>query len=237
MPAHLPQLPHPQEIAQDLGLPARDILRGVRRALAGPMRLLEPVGARLPEPLQHMLHDLSETVDRGARGASGAGTAATVGAALQSPLFSGSTDATARFAQVAYFGLTQALRKSGRADLVVSETVAGYCFHTAMAQTAPDAPACDKAAAVALAMLGHHTIGHAPGTGLGLDARDSTDSRVAVIAVMLWLLTERPDAAPDEAALLALCHDVALSQATALHAAGDDPAQLAGLLDTYARMI
>ena len=71
MPSRLPPLPMPADLAHDLGLPARDILRGVRRVIAGPLRLLEPVGAMFPEPVQHLVDDLRQSVNRGVREASG----------------------------------------------------------------------------------------------------------------------------------------------------------------------
>ena len=237
MSPRLPPLPLPQHLAHDLGLPARDLLRGVRRAISGPLRLLEPVGAMLPEPVQHLVDDLRQSVKRGARsvsGADGAGDAGAVAAAMQPSVFSGQGDAVARFARVAYFGLRHVLRRLERADLSVSETVAGIAFHSALAQCPADSTPAQKAAAIAASLTSHHAIGIAPGTPLGLDAGAVEDSRLAGFVVMLWLLIERIEADPNEADLLELCCAVGVAQRAVILAAGDDTA---ALLLSYARMI
>ena len=248
MPSRLPPLPLPADLAHDLatnlahdlGLPARDILRGVRRVIGGPLRLLEPVGAMLPEPVQHLVDDLRQSINRGLRQASGAdvtGNAQTAAAAMQPSVFTGSGDAVARFARVAYFGLRYVLRRLDRGDLSVSETVAGFAFHTALSAFPADADASTKAAAIAVSLTSHHVFGVAPGTALGLDVLAVDDSRLAAFVVMLWLLIERLEPDPDEAELLDLCFRVSTAQRDAIIAANDDVAALAGLLHASARMI
>ena len=244
MPLRLPPLPLPenvtQDLAQDLGLPARDILRGVRRMIAGPLRLLEPVGAMFPEPVQHVVDDLRQSVKRGVRevsGADAAGDADAVAAAMQPSVFTGSGDAVARFARVAYFGLRHVLRRLDRQDLSVSETVAGFAFHTALSDCPADADAASKAAAIAASLTRHHVIGVAPGTGIGLDAVAVAESRLAAFVVLLWLLLERPETEANEAELLDLCYAVGTAQRLEILAAEDDTLVLADLLRSDARMI
>ena len=242
MPSRLPPLPMTENLAHDLGLPARDILRGVRRAISGPLRLLEPVGAMFPEPVQHLVDDLRQSVKRGLRqaaGADAAGDADAVAAAMQPSVFagSGSGDAVARFARVAYFGLSFVLRRLGRDDLSVSETVAGFAFHTALSACPAQADASAKAAAIAFSLTLHHVIGVAPGTSLGLDAQAVDDSRLAAFVVMLWLLVERLETDPDEAELLDLCFRVSSAQRAEIIAVKQDVVALSQLLHSSARMI
>ena len=248
MPLRLPPLPLPHDLAtnlahdlaQDLGLPARDILRGVRLMLAGPLRLLEPVGAMFPEPVQHLVDDLRQSVKRGVREASGADAADdadAVAAAMQPSVFTGSGDAVARFARVAYFGLRYVLRRLDRNDLSVSETVAGFAFHTALSDCPADTDAASKAAAIAASLTRLHAIGLAPGTSVGLDAQAVAQCRLAGFVVLLWLLVERPETEATEAELLDLCYTVGMAQRLEILAATDDIAVLADLLRRDARMI
>lgn len=240
MPSRLPPLPLPADLAHDLGLPARDILRGVRRVIAGPLRLLEPVGAMFPEPVQHLVDDLRQSVNRGLRQASGAdatGDADAVAAGMQPSVFTGSGDAVARFARVAYFGLRYVLRRLDRSDLSVSETVAGFAFHTAVSGCPADADASTKAAAIVVSLTSHHVIGVAPGTSFGLDPQAVETCQVAAFVVLLWLLVERLETEANEAELLDLCYAVSTAQRAVILAAKDDTPVLADLLRTYARMI
>ncbi len=240
MSSRLPPLPLPHAFALDLGLPARDILRGVRRVISGPLRLLEPVGAMFPEPVQHLVDDLRQSLKRGLHGASGAdepGDADAVAAAMVPSVFSGSGDAVARFARVAYFGLSYVLRRLEHDDLSVSETVAGFSLHRALSACPMDADAHTKAAAIAASLTSHHVIGVAPGTALGLDAQAVDDSRLAAFVVLLWLLVERLEIDPNEAELLDLCFSVSNAQRAEIIAAKDDVAALAGLLHASAQMI
>ena len=236
----LPPLPLPESLAHDLGLPARDILRGVRRAISGPLRLLEPVGAMFPEPVQQLVDDLRKSLQRGVREVSGAaqpGDAEAVAAAMEPSVFLGSGDAVARFARVAYFGLGFVLRRLGREDLSVSETVAGFAFHTALSACPMKADATAKAAAIAVSLTSHHVIGIVPGTSIGLDAQAIDDSRLAAFVVMLWLLVERLETDPDEAELLDLCYSVSSAQRAEIIAEKQDVLALARMLHTYSRMI
>ena len=240
MPSRLPPLPLPENLTQDLGLPARDILRGVRRAIAGPLRLLEPVGAMFPEPVQHLVDELRQSVKRGLRevsGADAAGDAGAAAAAMQPSVFTGSGDAVARFARVAYFGLNHVLGRLDRSDLSVSETVAGFAFHTALADCPADADAASKAAAIVASLTRHHVIGVAPGTSIGLDAQAVAECRLAAFVVLLWLLVERPETEANEAELLDLCYAVGMAQRAVILAATDDTPVLADLLRRDARMI
>ena len=240
MPSRLPPLPLPESLAQDLGLPARDILRGVRRVIAGPLRLLEPVGAMFPEPVQHLVDDLRQSVTRGVRQASGADSAGDAGAvatAMQPSVFTGSGDAVARFARVGYFGLRYVLRRLERGDLSVSETVAGFAFHTALSGCPAGADPATKAAAIAASLTLHHVIGVAPGTSIGLDPPAVEACRLAAFVVLLWLLVERLESEANEAELLDLCYAVSMAQRAVIVAAKDDVAVLAELLRRDARMI
>ena len=138
---------------------------------------------------------------------------------------------------MAYFGLRTVPRRLDRNDLSVSETVAGFAFHTAVSNCPADADAASKAAAIAVSLTSHHVIGVAPGTSIGLDPQAVEACQVAAFVVLLWLLVERLETEAHEAELLDLCYAVSTAQRAAILAAKDDVAVLADLLRNYARMI
>ena len=138
---------------------------------------------------------------------------------------------------MAYFGLRTVPRRLDRNDLSVSETVAGFAFHTAVSNCPADADAASKAAAIAVSLTSHHVIGVAPGTSIGLDPQALAACQVAAFVVLLWLLVERLETEAHEAELLDLCYAVSTAQRGVILAAKDDTLMLADLLRTYARMI
>lgn len=230
MSSRSPLPPLPKGLTGDLGSPARDLLRGARQALAAPLRLFEPMARMAPGPIRRLIQDVAHPA--AARGARVRDVSAAV-----SLFDAGGGDEAARFARLAYFGLSNVLGRLGRDDLLISETVAGLGFRAALSRLPADAAAARKAAAVAAELMRRHAIGYAPGTGIALGDKDLADGRLAVFATMLWLLVERPEAEPDEAGLLGLCFDVAVSQVDEIAAAGSDPERLAPLLDADARLI
>lgn len=209
----------PKGIARDLGLPGRDILRGVRSTLA-------PARALFPQPVQVVL----QTVD-----ASVASPALPDRLRAVADFFSSKCEDSVQFAMVAHAGLTETLRQMHRDDLLVSETVLALaCRRAAMPSQSCTTHA---AAAITISMIKLHAVGRVPGTPFGLEQSDVEDIAVAVFTLVLWFLVDRPDSGQSEAVLLKLCHDVAVTQRTDVLAAVSDKAQLAALLDANARMI
>ncbi len=222
----LPPLPLPNELA----MPVRDALRGMRKTLSGPLKLMEPVEGALPEPLRQV--------------------ARRVGGQPQTPRpdpeladvlglsdFANSRDATARFARTTYQGLKFALNRLGRDDLLISETVAGLAYRTVQRQNADGADPFQISAQIFEQLVGHHVSGVAPGTSIGLHDAEEQINALAVFAVLLWILVDREIAETNEAEVLALCVDVTASVADQVMEASPDRAQLAGLLSTYAGAI
>lgn len=237
---HIPLPPIGLPVPRTLALPVRDLLRGVRKAMEGPRRLFEPMRSVLPRGFG----DATGSVASGAlrsigltRGPVGHPDELAAAARLAPSIFVTDGDFAAVFARLSYRGLRFVLSRLDRDDLLISETIAAFAFHHAIMQAALGDTASDRAAAVAVALTQHHVVGVAPGTGIGLSEGDITEGRLAIFVVMLWLLIERPKAAADEAALLSLCFDLALSEQAAIDAAQDDAARLSDLLATFARLI
>lgn len=211
----------PKGIARDLGLPGRDILRGVRSTLA-------PAKALLPEPVQIVLKKLDASM---------------VSAALPNSLktgadfFSGDYADSVQFAMVAHAGLTKILHFMQRDHLMVSETVLALACRRAGVHSQKHRCASRAAAAIASGIMQHHAVGCMPGTPYGLGRDDADDICVATFALVLWLLVDRPDSDQSEADLLKLCYDVAVIQRGDILSAMSDEVQFAALLDANARMI
>lgn len=211
----------PKGIARDLGLPGRDILRGVRSTLA-------PAKALLPEPVRFVLQRLDASVTP-----SGVPDSLTPDA----DFFSGKYEDSVQFAMVAHAGLTEVLRLMQRDHLMVSETALALASRRAALPLRKHTCASHAAAAIATSIMKHHAVGCVPSTPYGLEQQDLDDINVAIFTLLLWLLIDRPDPGQREAVLLKLCHDVAVTQRADILAAMADRDQLAALLDANARMI
>ena len=228
MPPRVPPLPLPNE----LSMPVRDILRGLRHGLGQPPRLAEPVDAALPGILRNVATQVAELASAGLPPAR-SGTQAALDRAAE---LSGLTPdkATADLAaHIIYHGSNFALSHLGRGDLMVSETVARIAYDSAMAQA--DGDSFERAGALYQSLLSHHVVGVAPGTGIGLTEADRAPTQTALLAVLLWMLVERNGAPQPEAEVLTLCVDVATS--ILAEAAPGDPADLAQIFKTHAGVI
>ncbi|MGP9789258.1 hypothetical protein [Roseinatronobacter sp. NSM] len=211
----------PKGIARDLGLPGRDILRGVRSTLA-------PAKALLPAPVRLVLRKFDASLTP-----SGLPDSLTPDA----DFFSGKHEHTAQFAMVAHAALTEVLQLMQRDHLMVSETVLALGLRRAALPSRKHNCASQVAADVAKSIIKHHAVGCVPGTPYGMQQEDLDDTSVAVFTVLLWLLVDRPEPGQREAALLKLCHDVAVTQRADILAAFGAYDTLAALLDANARLI
>lgn len=224
----------------DLGLPLRDLLRGAMVLEAGSRSLLEPATAHLPAPLRGMLgrvgaalRDVEASAARAER-PSLAEIRRAAGDLSSQPTRPADP---AVFGRVLAFGLSSALPATGAGHLMASETVAAYVF-TRQARRAARSDGSGMAAArIAIDLDQHHVAGAAPGTNVALGQDDRERARVAIVAVMLWLLAERGEEGADEERLLALAVAVARSMQAELLAAFGDAEALAAALSSSARMI
>lgn len=219
-------------LLRDLALPARDILRGLKHGLG-----LAPLREVVPDPLRGPAHAVAAGVDRAARVALWRRRGAEAPGVVALAEILASRGAAPRFAAAARHGLDAALRRMGRVDLMVSETVAALAWRAALGAAGPDAARSDLAARLALSLVEHHAAGAAPGTPLGIGAEETRLARLAAFATLLWMILERDAAREDEAALLALCVDLTASLADEVAAADADPGRLAALLAAYAPLV
>jgi len=220
-------------------MPLRDMLRGAMVIEAESRSMLEPAAARLPAPLRHIMGLVGQALD--------SVKASTVRAERPSPseIRRAAQDLAQRsaapsdipgFGRVAAFGLETALRSLGVDHLLVSETVATVVFARISRQRLPRIRPQDRAAQIAAELTQRHVAGAAPGTGVALGRDDRERIQLAILAVMIWLLAERPLGEKDEERILLLSVALAQSLAPEFHAAHDQT-EVAALLDRAAGMI
>jgi hypothetical protein len=218
-------------LPRTLALPTRDFLRGMRRAVSvrrGPLgtvlAALGPARSEAPGASSRSRLTAMTPADRAILAEAGA-------------LLPGALDGarTRALVSIVYRGLSILLERLNRTDLMISETVVDYGLRIGL-RSAADTPA-ERAAAIAISLLRHHAIGCAPGTPLALRDGDMRDERLAIAAVMLWLVIERGGRASAEADLLSLCFEVASLEEGAIREAGEEPAEMARLLRTFAPLI
>ncbi len=223
-------------------LPLKDALKGLRFTLRQGRRLLEPVTARMPGPLDEVLERVDHLADDAVRVSGRAlerlfDLRAQVASVPDLPASHTAAQSDARFAQAAGRALEFALARYGADRLMVSETLLARSYQAVAGQAFQGLEA--QAAALMLHMLEHRVIGIVPGTGLGLDATDRVVAAMATFAVMLWLLTDRDADAEGqrEEDLLAICCDVAQALHSEILVIGEDAAALAALLAHHAEVI
>lgn len=219
---------------RQLALPARDLARGLRHGLARARGL-----APLPGPLRDIAGGMISNVEGLAGTARAAVSRLRPGARTPHSLseIAGGHDPALHFAAAAAYGLGLALRRMGRDDLLVSETVAAVAYRGSAAGSASEAGMPEIAARLALALSQHHAAGVMPGTPIGLGATDARQLLLAAYAVMLWMTIERDAAREDEDGLLALCVDLTVSLGDEIAAASAAPDRLAALIAAHAEMV
>ncbi|MEM9048330.1 MAG: hypothetical protein AAGC92_06390 [Pseudomonadota bacterium] len=199
-----------------LTMPLRDALRGLRSAAELSEAVLKPASDLLPAPLRDVLRQTLHQAERvGRRALSAPMPDAPSMARAVDALDGGLEPAAAGNAlfPVLVFGLERALSVEDANRLMMSETVTALAAREAMER--PASGRSERAASLLDALLQANAVAPAPGTGFAMDAETARRAALALFAVCLWLMAERPGAtapqAGDETRILALC--IALCQA------------------------
>lgn len=224
-------------------LPIKDALRMLRHTMRiGRARLGEPP-APMPGPVDTVARRVLDEVDHvaGQINAVAAGLSHRLLDAepvARSPTLEeivGRTDPAVTFAAAAYRGTTRALRLLGACDGLVSETRAAEAFRAALRETGPG----DRyalAAAIAHGFGRRHVVINVlalPETAPeGLSGVEI--GRLAVFAVMLWLLADRLPEDEDPDGLLAAACAMARALSDDLARAGWTREAIGALLRAYA---
>lgn len=227
-------------------LPLKDALRLLRHTMrVGRARLGEPP-TPVPPPVDMVARRVLDEVDHvaGQINALAAGLSHRLldaGPVERSPTLEeivARADPALSFAAAAYRGTTRALRLLGACDGLVSETRAAEAFHAALQETGPG----DRyalAAAIADGFGRRHVVVNVlalPETAPeGLS--DVEIGRLAIFAVMLWLLADRLPEDEDPDGLLAAACAMARALSGELSRAGWTREAVGALLRAYAEHI
>jgi hypothetical protein len=143
------------------------------------------------------------------------------------------------FAQTAYRALAYALVYLGAADGLVSEVRAAEAYVAAVQPPRGEGDPYTTAAALMNEMLRREVVREVilGDAGGGDPLRGSEVPAIAIFALVLCLLAERPDEEEDAEALLVACCDVARALRGDIAACHGDEARLRALIAAYADKI
>ncbi len=223
-----------------LALPLRDLLQGMRTAANLSEELLGPAGRLMPPPLRDVLKDTLEAAERVGKRTMERTPPSAEDMAAVGTILSGETPPSPlerEVANVLGYGLEHALAATPDDHLMISELVTSLSFASALARPKLTADPARNAATAALALSEAHAAGTVPGTGFALGEDAEQRINRAIFAVMMWLLTDRPEHPEDEARLLALSTGLAQASAKDVEAAFHDPETLTSQLAQLAAMI
>lgn len=237
-------MPNPQPILPD-AMPLREALRGLRHMLRrGGETLIETMGVEAQPRAEAGLaagfagvvlrevEAIAKGVDRAASGLAKTMLGQPEPAAPMLGKIAAGPGSEAVFAAACYSALRAVLHRLGTPGVFISEAAARRAYHRIAGQ-GPQGPATDFAAALTLLLLEGHVLRGASAEEAARVPQGPLEP-VAVFAVMLWLLSERPEA-EDEAALDAAT-DLALAVApdVAAAVAAGDAARLQRLFAEFA---
>ena len=197
--------------------PLRDLLRGAKTAADATEEILEPASRIVPRPLRTVFRSALEAAE-----ASGKSILSDrlgqheINAA--SRFLAGddtSSGAASAFVRALGYGWEKCLRSDpARNRLLISETVAGHAV-ARFQSSASEYPSGEMRAAQIIASLQKdRAIGRMPGTPVSSES-ERNRANLALIAIALWLLADRPASPTEEDRILEL--SFALT-----HALGDD---------------
>ncbi|WP_108483212.1 hypothetical protein [Oceaniglobus ichthyenteri] len=228
--------PHLPKQASDLRLPLRDLMRGARRTLSLPEAALKPALGILPGPVGDILHRMSGLLPD-FESAGQPASRADIDLVCQGLAGVKGRNISRAFARVLAHGMERVLDQSGDTTLLISETLAAIAFGALRFDQGAGDDVADAAAQLWLALDAGHVIGVVPGTPIAINAADSARIHSALHALVLWLLTERPDDPSQEDDILALCAAFASVTEAERSAALATPETLAQMVRQHAVMI
>ncbi|WP_417525506.1 hypothetical protein [Marinovum sp.] len=225
------RLTRPFQFLPDLQMPLRDALRGVSNLSEATEEALEPALRLLPEPLRSGFHDALKSVE-------GAGKRL-----LNAPI--DLTDLTE--AQRAFTGQTrspEAARacakvichawehlqgaRPGHRDLISETILAGQLQAL---DPAPGASEAANAARVIGQILSSSAIGRMPGFVATVTDAEKQDAELALIAIAVWLLSDRAARMDEEEGLLDLSVALVRALSDEAPAPGGSPEALTRFLE------
>ncbi len=222
-------------------VPIKDALRGFRLGLHRGRDAMVPLGEGMPGPMRKALGQIVNRADAiGARLES-------AGSALVQTLLDLQPGATtlrgladdpegaARFAQTLYRHLNLALARTGGPSMAISELIAARDFARALEKMTDPADDAGLAAALFLQLDAGLLDVTLPFAVTACET-DRPSSRIAVFAVLLWLLADR-DGVTDEGDLFGVACDAASSHARRSLRLPRERAALRELFATYAALI
>ena len=195
--------------------PLRDLLRGAKTAAEVTGESLAPASKLLPGTLASLFRTTLETLEASGRSlVANPPSAEDIHAASR---YLAGVETIPRtidnFVSVFGYGWDKCVaNERPRQRLQFSETIAGLKVAALAGETGA---ACDHeshAARVIVAMRDVHATGRVPGTPIMLKAEQRLQANVAMFAVALWLLADRPDDHSEEDRILDLSHALTNSQ-------------------------
>lgn len=223
-------------------LPVKDALRGLRTGLTAGRQAIQPLQAYVPPSVNGLLDGLFRQIDR-------IGLRVERETSLMMHSMFDQPDRQPRrswtlarmaadpagprvFAERLYSGIAVAFERMSLPSELLSEALAARAFDRALrADPAPE-DIHDLAAALVIEADARVFVPPPPFAARAPVA----DRRLALFAVMLWLLVD-PDEDPDEQALLGLCIDAASALGRQIDDLPDDRGAIRRLLADYARLI
>ena len=221
-------------------MPLRDALRAVRTARAVSLQMLRPAERGVPFPLRVMAEGAREAADRASSLAIGQFPPSPKAMAAAASVLRGAPlDRAARkaFVRVFALGLERCLAEIPGKSMLVSETVAAASLAPLLRGADRPLPTEARAAELAISFSRSHVAGRIPGTGLALSHEQRASVDVAVVATLLWLITERPADAGEEEDTLRLCAGIVTALRAEVAATFDKPSELERKLVALAAMI
>ncbi|WP_211907388.1 hypothetical protein [Pikeienuella piscinae] len=223
-------------------LPVKDALRSLRTGLAAGREVIRPLRSLVPPPVGGLVDDFMHRIDRIGLRVEHETSRAVHSMLDHSTPQERNTWTLARmatdpagptaFAERLYFGLEIAFERLSLPSELLSEMLAARAFDRTLRSTPPPGDSFDLAAAL---LIEADAGMFAPPPPFAVRA-SAADRRLALFAVMLWLLVD-PDDDPDEQALLDICIDAAAALGRQIAELPDDRAAIRRLLSEYARLI
>lgn len=215
--------------------PLRDLLRGAKTAADATEEILEPAWRIVPRPLRAAFRSALEAAEASGRSVlSDRLEQHEINAA--SRFLDGddtSSGAASAFVRALGYGWDKCLRSDpARNRLLISETVATHAV-VRFQSSKSEYPTGEKRAAQIIASLQkNRVIGRVPGTPVSSES-ERKPANLALVAIALWLLADRPASPTEEDRILdlsfALTHALGDDLMPKLSTAGEIAAELARL--------
>lgn len=231
-----PLTPHPDP------MPLREVLRGLRHSMRRSRRVLRETvtadvlpgpAARIAQPVLDGLDALAEGVDVAGSGLAKRLLGAKAHHVPRLETLLVSPDGEEVFAEATYEALRGALHRMGNDDAFVSEATARRSF-AAVTQGRTKVRTIPQVAAYLAFVLLDGTVIRDVALQHGTHGHADPIAPLAVVATLLWLMTDRDRVDPDGALDAASDIAVALAEEVVRLVTARDEVGLAQLLDEYA---